>query len=528
MAEEKNQEKGRSSGRMLLVSSGIFSSRLLGLARDCTFAAVWGTSPVLAAFLTAFTIPNLLRALFGEGAFSAAFVPAFSARLEHDGKAAAWQLAMRTVSVLATVLFAALVLFTILAVLSFPFVGDPLARDVLRLLPWVMPYAFLICLTAALTGILNSLHRFAWPAFSQTFLNIAFIAAALLAVFFAAPEGTPSVWFLVAGLLAAGAAQLGLLAVVCHREGGRFRYAPVLSDPAVRKVFGLMTPALLGAGVVQINVVVDRALALSLGEVAVTTLYLSQHLVYLPVGLFAVAAATVSLPAMSREFARGDHSRMLGTLHHGLKQAWFLSLPAFVMLVVLHQAVISLLFQRGNFTADDAMATARTLLFYLPGIPAFVGVKIAIAPFHARQDTLTPVKIAGFCVVLNVILNLVLMQFLAQGGLALATSICSWVNMILLFHCLRDRIGSLEMRKIVPGLARLSAAALGSGAVCAIIALCVKSLALPGTTGRIMLVAVPGFLGGVAYLALAWVLKCGEIEVIREPAGKFWRRFSER
>lgn len=516
MAEQRHNDP--MSARMLVVSGGVLISRVLGLLRDCTLAAVWGTSPGLAAFLTAWTFPNLLRSLFGEGAFSAAFVPAFSSALERKGREEARRMAAATLSVVATVLLALVLVAIVVSLGVRPVLGPGLLSRAAGIIPWLMPYAIFICLSAALTGVLNSFHRFALPAFSQLLLNLALIGAALAAGWVSArTAGPPPLAFLVAAVLAAGVTQALLLYTVACRNAGKLGFHPRFRDPGVRHVFRLMGPAALGAGVLQVNVLVDRLLACLLGGLAVNTLYYSQRLVYLPVGLFAVAAATVSLPTMSRAWARGEHDEMLASLRLALRQAVFFSLPVFTTLVILHEALVKLFFMRASFTMADAVATAWTMRFYLPGIPAFVLAKIAVAPFHASQDTRTPVRIASLCLLVNVILNLILMQFLEQGGLALATSISSWLNVVLLFTTLRRRLGKLGLGKDVVATARLLLASLCCGAVCAITALTVQTVSGSGFLSRLLMVAIPTAAGGLSYLAFCRLMKCPELSDTLAP-----------
>lgn len=528
--EEPDVRPLRGAGGMLVVSAGIFASRVLGLARDVTLAAVWGSDVALAAFLTAWKLPNLLRSLFGEGAFSAAFVPSFSSTLEQEGEDAAWRLAGRVLSLLFIGVVSVSGIIAVIAALGGIFVENELRQTTLRFIPVLMPYAVFICLTAGFAGLLNTFQKFAVPAFSQIFLNAAWIVGALSAWRLAGATGTPSIWFLCAAVLAAGAAQTLMLYVACRNQGGRLAFEPAWRSPEARSVFRLMGPAVLGAGVHQINVLVDQFLALMLGSQAVTSLYFSQRLVYLPVGLFAVAGVTVSLPMMSRAWSRGEGDEMAAILREGIRRALFLSFPCFFVLFILHMDVVKLFFLRGNFTPKDAAATAWALLFYLPGIPAFVVAKFAVTPFHARKNTRTPVVIAVFCLLVNVILNLILMRFLAQGGLALATSICSWLNVVLLLIFLaRSGSGNLGLRRMLPGLGRLVVAALGGMTVCALTAMVLSGWRGGGFPTRLLAVCLSALLGGSSYLAACLMMKCPEaedmVDVFRRKISKMSEKF---
>ena len=497
---------------MLLVSGGILLSRIFGLTRDIVFADYWGTGVAFAAFTLAFTVPNLLRALFGEGAFSAAFVPAFSDRLEKQDLKAAWDLACNVVSMLALVLAAAVLLISGLGLVAAGLApADLPARFhlALRLLPIVMPYALLICLTGAFGGVLNSLGRFAVPALSPVILNLVFIATVLGLCPQWQSAGLPPVYAIALAVLLAGFLQLGLQLAACARRGLRFQPRIRHRDPDVRHVAMLMAPALVGIGVTQMNVFVDRILAGWLGSAAIGSLYYSQRLVYLPVGLFGVAMSVVCLPALSRAWSRGDREAMRASMTYAFRQVLFLALPATALLAALRIPVIRLLFERGAFDSRSTTETAWALAFYLPGIPAFCCAKVAVTPFYARHDTRTPVRIALVCMVVNLILNLILMQFLRQGGLALATAVSSWLNVFLLLRLIRRQDCSPDPRVLFRAVCRLGFGAL----LAAFAARLAFGLPLPGTglqnaahLGQLFHLALGGAAGATVYLGVCILL----------------------
>jgi putative peptidoglycan lipid II flippase len=501
---------------MLTVSGGIFFSRCLGLARDILFAQIWGTGLALAGFVLAFTVPNLLRALFGEGAFSAAFVPIFSEKLEREGKTCAWQGACRIVSVLAVVLTAVVAAALGVSFLLRPLLKGELAEWTLELLPWLLPYGILICLAAAFSAILNSVNRFFLTTYSQLLLNVCMILAALAAGYVFADDPRQGIMLVSGAILLSGILQLAVLTLSCRREGWDFRFQPVFRDPVVQRFAILISPVLLGAGVMQLNVLVDRVLSGWLGSMATTTLYYSQRLVYLPVGLFGVAMSMVALPAMSRAWARGERREVIDGLGFALEQVLFLALPTMTLLYVLAEPAVRLLFERGAFGPASTAETAWTLLFYLGGIPAFTCAKIVAVPFYAQQDTRTPMRVAMLCLVLNVVLNLILMQFLRQGGLALATSICSFVNIALLLRVLRRRLGGLGLRRLAGRVARMLMACCVSGAAAWTM---LDRLGNWGTGlgGKLIQVMLPLAAGGLVYLGVASLLGCA-----------YWRNFIER
>ena len=336
---------------MFVVSGGILLSRVLGLVRDVTFARQWGTGTAFAAFVIAFTIPNLLRALFGEGAFTAAFVPVFSEKLEKEGKEQAWSVAQRVISVLALVLTVAVVILSGVGAAGQFADKNELAQLTFRLIPWLMPYALLICLTGAFAGVLNSLQHFALPAFTPIIFNLVLIGASVLVCPLWGGPPQHRILALALAVLLAGLMQLGAQIAGCRRVGLRFRFEPDWRAPVVRRVALLMAPVLVGTGVAQLNVTVDRFLAGCLGSAATSSLYYSQRLVYLPVGLFGVAMAVVCLPAMSRAWAKEDVEEMQGSLRYALRHVLFLSVPVAALLGLAAVPVVRLIFERGSFNA---------------------------------------------------------------------------------------------------------------------------------------------------------------------------------
>ncbi len=509
----------------LLVSSGILLSRVLGLVRDVTFARHWGTGTAFAAFTIAFMVPNLLRALFGEGAFSAAFVPTFSGALEKDGKSTAWEGAQRVISVLLTVLAGCVGVVILASLVLRPFARNDLDTMTLRLLPLVMPYAVLICGAGALAGVLNSLQRFTVPALSPVLLNVVLIIATTCVCPYWGVARTGQVYALGIAVLFAGVLQFGVHLHACRRQGLVLRFVPDWRAPEVRHVVALIAPALIGTGVTQFNALIDKLLARILGSMAVSSLYYSQRLVYLPVGLFGVAMAVVALPAMSRAWACDDRQGMEQSLVYALRHVLFLALPVACLLGPLAGPVVRLLFERGSFDAVSTRETVWALRFYLPGIPAFACAKIAVTPFYAKRDTRTPVKVGCVCLVLNVILNLSLMWWLKQGGLALSTSVCSYVNVGLLLWLARRDLENIPFAELARSTARLGVAALLAVSAATLLLRRLPATDTPELVERCLLVFVPLVAGGAVYLAAAFCLGAPEVrELIAAVRGKAGRR----
>lgn len=464
------------------VGSFTMMSRITGFLRDVLIAAILGAGPVADAFFVAFKLPNFFRRLTAEGSFTIAFVPLFAGSLEADGVAAAKRFAGDVLSMMCVVL-AALTLAMELAmpwimhVLAPGFVATPdrfaLAVELTRI---TFPYLPLISLVALYGGILNSIDRFAAMAAAPILLNLILIGAMLG---FADRLETPG-HVLAWGVSAAGLAQLVWLIVAARRAGWTLALRLPRVTPGVRKLFRLMGPAMLGAGVVQINLLIDMVLASTLPLGSISFLYYADRVNQLPLGVIGVAIGTALLPMLSRQWRAGDGAAAQETQNRALEFGALLTVPAAVGLGVLATPIITVLFERGAFQATDTAATAAAMIAFAAGLPAFVLVKVLQPGFFAREDTKTPVKVAAAAVVLNLVLNLILMQYLAHVGLALATAIASWMNGLVLARLL-GRSGAFHLdarcRRRLPRI--LLCAALMGG--CLYSALLFSERLVPGT-----------------------------------------------
>ena len=418
---------------VLFVSGAILASNLLGLFRDAAYGNVWGGDVAFAGFLIAFAIPNLFRALFGEGAFTSAFVPTFTAKLEKEGRTAAWATACNAITLMAVVLGALLLILVPICLLLRPcFSTSPALERALAYLPALMPYALLVCLTAAFSAVLNAFRRFTIPALNQIIFNLTTI---LVTIFVCSRfPGETGIWILVGTVVATGFLQVLIQLLACHayeKLWFRPRFRP--SEPEMRQIAFLIAPVLLSAGVSQINTSLDRVFSGFLGAPAVTAMYYGQQLIHLPIGLFAIALAQVCLPELSRAWTANDRKAIHTTLDFSLRQVLFLTLPATALLAGAGEEVIRILYQSGRFGDSEVAETAYTLAFFLPAIPAYALLRVVATSFYARQDTKTPMRVSMYCVALNLFLNLLLMPFFRQGGLALATSIAAIANVAVLF-----------------------------------------------------------------------------------------------
>lgn len=440
---------GRSLLRSTFTVSGMtFLSRILGFVRDVVFATVFGAGAATDAFFVAFKIPNFLRRLFAEGAFSQAFVPVLSEYKTQRGQEEVKALIASVSGALGLVLLA----ITAVVVVASPWVtaifapgwafDEPqkyaLAAEMLRV---TFPYLLFISLTAFCGGILNSYGYFAVPAFTPVWLNVVMIGAAMIA---ASAAGLPDIRWLAWGVFIAGIVQLLFQLPTLLRLG-------LLSWPrwgwrheGVRRILRLMGPAIFGSSVAQINLVLDTIIASFLITGSVSWLYYSDRLVEFPLGVFGIALATVILPSLSSQHAADDRETFSNTLDWALRWMLLISLPATLGLILLAGPLLATLFQHGAFGAEDVAMARLSLMAYGLGLVGFSLVKVLAPGFYARQDTATPVKIGIIAMVTNMMLNLLFvvpMVYLdvpgPHAGLALATAASAFINGGLLFRRLR-------------------------------------------------------------------------------------------
>jgi putative peptidoglycan lipid II flippase len=415
---------------VLTVGGWTLASRILGFARDILIAAMLGAGPVADAFIVALKLPNLFRRLFGEGAFNAAFVPAFSGMLAAEGRPAARQFAEETFAVMTFWLGMLTILGEIfmpqmMTVLAPGFGAIPakfaLAVTLSRI---TFPYLVLICLAALVSGVLNGLDRFTAAASSYMLFNIITVACLL----WLTPHVPTAGHALAVGVTVSGIVQLAVLLFAVRRAGMGMRPRRPRLTPQVRALLRRMLPGLVGAGVTQLNLTIDVIIASLLPSGTVSLLYYADRVQQLPLGVLGTAVGTALLPLLSRQVRAGQADVAIGTLNRAIEYALFLTLPAAVALAVLAYPVMWTLFGRGAFGATSALLSSHALIAYAAGLPAFVLAKVLAPGFFARGDMATPVKIGLSAVVLNLALNLAFMVPLQQVGPALATSLAAVFN----------------------------------------------------------------------------------------------------
>lgn len=426
-------------------------SRFLGLARDVLMAGFFGTTLPMSAFVVAFTIPNLFRRLFGEGALSAAFVPVLVETREKEGVDQAWKLSNKvlTLTGLVLIVITALVIVGASAGLFFNGISDKTALT-LSLLRIMMPYMIFICLAAVSMGILNSLHHFAVSSFAPAILNVCWIIAVVVVVprFGNTPE--EKIYAVAWAVLLAGFLQWAVQWPVLRRFGWKPTFYPEIfqgseKNPRVKRILLLMGPSALGMAVSQINVMIDRLLAIWIGPAAPAALFFSERLIYFPLGIFATALGTVLLPVFSKHAASDNHEEIRLTIGRSLKQLFYVMLPAACGLFVLAFPVVQMIFEWKSFDATSTWMTAIALQCYAPGLIIFSLAKIFVPAFYAMQDTRTPVRIAICAVLVNLALNitfiLTLPQSVKHAGIAAATVIAEGFAAVCLALVLQKRIG---------------------------------------------------------------------------------------
>ena len=495
------------------IGSFTLLSRIGGFARDVLQASLMGAGTAADAFLIAQRLPNLFRALFAEGAFASAFVPMFNRQVGADGGKISG--AQRFAEDVLAVLLPVLLLFTAVMVagaalvvwaLTGGFPDAPPAKfaltvDLTRL---AFPYLMLISLTSLLGGLLNSVGRFAVNAAAPILLNVVLIAGLLWS---GGGDDVAAARVQALCVTLGGIAQLLWLLWSCGRAGIRLRLRLPRLTPQVKTLLGLIVPAALGAGAVQINLLISTALAARfLGDGAVSWLYYADRLNQLPLGIIGIGVGIALLPAMSRLIGSGDAPGAIGQQNRAIELVLILTLPAAAGLVVAAKPIVALLFEHGQFTAADTAATAAALSGFALGLPAYVLIKVLTPGFHARSDTTTPVRVALAAMLVNLAANLALVWPLGHVGIALGTALAAWVNAGALWWLLVRRgqfTLDARLRRLLP---RLAAAAAAMAAVLLAGMPVLAVLAARGLAAEAMALALLIGGGGLAYLAAARLL----------------------
>ena len=450
-----------------IISLATLTSRVLGFIRDVIIARLFGVYIHAQAFVIAFRIPNLFRDLVGEGASNAAIIPVLSEYNLKRSKEEFWELANILLNFLAVILS----VITILGIIFSPLIVRLIApgfigsadklQETINLNRIIFPYILLIGLAAYAMAVLNSLKSFAVSAFAPCFLNIAIIVCALLF-----GEGTMG---LATGVLLGGILQLAVQVPILYKKGLRPKFNLCFQHPGVVQIKKLMLPRLASSSIYQLNNFVDSifgSLAAVVGDGGVAVLYFAYRLIQFPIGIFSNAIAQAILPTFSTQVLEDNRENLKDTLSWGLRIVFFVLLPTTALFMVLAGPLVFTLFGGGKFDFNSGRLTSNALFFYSIGLTAYGGTKILQSCFFALKDTVTPTKIAGLALLMNIILNTLLMFPLKIGGLALATSISGITSFLFLFFILSKRLSGFGEHQILKSFLRILAATLCMAAVC--------------------------------------------------------------
>jgi len=465
-------EASRRTGKATaIVGAAVLCSRVLGLAREILFNALFGTK-ALGFFVIAFRLPNLLRDLFAEGALSTAFITVFSKKLATEGEENAWRLANRIGTLTLVVMGVITVLGMIFAsqligVLAGGFTGED-AKLTAQLTTVMFPFILMVSLAAQVMGMLNAKHVFGWPAMASSFFNIGSIVGGIaLAWWFDHGFGRHALFGLAWGTLIGGFLQLTVQFPSLRRIGYRPRLDFHWRDSGVMEVLRTMAPAVVAASAVQVNVLVNTSFAADIGSGAVTWLNNAFRLMQLPLGMFGVAIGTVALPFLSRSAALGNRDEFRTALSRGLRLVFFLTVPASVGLWMLSEPILSVIYQHNKVTWNDVVQSAGALRYYALGLAAYAGMKVLAPAFYAIGRRKTPMVISFFAIGLNYGLNLYFIRLgFGHLGLALSTGCVALTNFGLLYWFMRREIATMETRKLLVSLVKIFLASDALALVC--------------------------------------------------------------
>ena len=429
---------------MQIIKSGIIVafftllSRILGYIRDILMASYLGLH--IDAFAVAFRLPNTFRTLFAEGAFSSAFVPMFSSKLVHEDKKHALHFAGQVYSLLMLILaiFVGLMLIfmpQIIHLLAPGFVNIPEKLHLtITLAYFTTPYLFFIALASLYAGVLNSCSKFGIAAALPIILNLVMI----FAIKFLTPYSASASHALSYGVLLAGICQFLVIIYAAHLASIQIKITRIVITDDIKLMFKNMIPAIIGSGVVQINLAIDTIIA-SFIDGAASTLYFADRLNQFPLAMIGTALSTVLLPTLSKQIREKQNSQAISTQNKALEVALFFALPCAFAFFVISPNLVSILLERGNFTSADSIKVAYALMALSFGLPAFVMIKIFTPRYFAEYDTSTPVRISVVCIILNIVFSVTLIQFISYLGIAVATSVSAWINVFLLYYFQKKR-----------------------------------------------------------------------------------------
>ena len=526
------KESGSVAKSAGIVSVAVMASRVLGLLRDTVFAYFFGASNSFAndAFVMAFRIPNLLRDLFAEGALSSAFVTVFSDYLVRKEEEEAFRLSNLVVNALILILGIAVILGIVFApqiigVFASGYKSDPQKFDLtVRLTRVMMPFILLVALAAQAMGVLNARGRFAIPALSSSFFNVGSIfAGVVFAALLTDPahpirairehpaEGIIGMGY---GVLIGGLLQYAVQWPSLRRAGFRYRAILSCSDSGVRRIFGLMGPAIIGGAAVQVNVLINSNFATSIPyDGPVSWLQYAFRLMQFPIGVFGVAIATATLPTISRSAALEETGEFRRTLGSSIRLAFVLTIPSAVGLAVLGRPIIGLIYERGKFTSVDTDHAAAALACYAAGLAGYSAIKILAPAFYALNDARTPMVISVSMIAVNFVMNWLLVGLLQERGLALSTSTVAMMNFTLLYILMRRRVGGIEGRQTAVAVGKILLASSAMALVCWLLVRFLTGVVSNNFGGRLVIVGISVVAGASVYYLLTWSMGVRELRL---------------
>lgn len=505
------------SKAMATVAGMTALSRIAGFVRDILTAAYLGAGPVADAFFIALKLPNFFRRVSAEGAFSIVFVPMYSKTREIETPAAADKFASNAFMVMLSVLSA----FTVLALMVMPliigaiapgFADDPTRESLaIELTRITFPYLPLISLAALLGGVLNAMDRFAPFAFAPVLFNLSLIVSLLISTHFQT-VGHAMAW----GLVTAGVLQFTFLIICAKKAGMRLTIGVPKLNADMRKVFRLMGPAVIGAGVIHINLFADVIIASFLQEGAISYLYYADRLNQLPLGVVGIAVGTALLPMLSRAMAKENKKEARDLFNRSLEYCLLLALPAAVALMVMPLTLITVLFERGAFDATASQMSASVLGAYALGLPSYIAIKVFSTAHWAREDTRTPVRISVIATLLNIALSLILIHVIGVAGIALGTALTGWLQFVLHIRALKNHDAARFDTKFRTNTPKIILASCLMGVAVYMVSTALHGLIFDGTM-LVKIMALAGIIisGMITYAASILAMKVVRISDIK-------------
>ncbi|MEC8650458.1 MAG: murein biosynthesis integral membrane protein MurJ, partial [Verrucomicrobiota bacterium] len=483
-----------------------------GLVRDAMIFASLGSSIWSSAFILAFTLPNLFRRLFGEGALTSALVPTFSDVLQRDGRMKALgffnQVFLRAIIVLLAILIAGVISLGLIIKL-----GNLSQRWVLgaELAMGMLPYMLFICLAAIVSVVLNIFGRFAVAALTPVILNLSIILAICFGICRDSPQNV-LVWLICGGVLCGGILQFLLPSYSLFKQGWR---PAIISNhqfnQSLRELWELFLPGLLGAAILQINILVSRLLAFSLNDTAASELYLASRLMELPLGVFTIAIVTVFFPLMAKSLTSGDDKGFAESFNSGMRLVLAISFPASIGLFIFNESILRALFQWGAFDSSSVLKIAPLVAIYGLGLPFYSVAIFATRGLYAAKNMSYPVKVAGLCLALNALLGILLMQFLAERGLAIANVLSATVQASMLWFALLHSHALICFKQIWDALKKVIIASLIMGIICCINLFFISLLGMNPKSEAYLVVAFLIPSATLVYFALLYFLDFEEL-----------------